>query len=173
MIARIGGPRPEREAAGLADAGADWVTMNPPFDVASQVRASPDEGRRRAYVGDATTLADWIRTASGLLKPKGRLAIIHRADALDTLLDELRGRFGAVAVRPVHPRPGEPATRILVSAVRASKAPLLLLPGLVLHQPGGEWSDQALAVLEGSAALAGNSTKTENPEPRFRITPLN
>jgi tRNA1(Val) A37 N6-methylase TrmN6 len=154
IIARIGGPRPEREAAGLADASADWVTMNPPFDVASQVRASPDEARRRAHVGDETTLADWIRTASGLLKPKGRLAVIHRADALDNLLAELRGRFGAIAVRPVHPREDEPANRILVTAIRGSSAPLKLLPALIVHGQDGGWGDEALAVLNDAKGLA-------------------
>jgi len=148
VLADIGSPRPAREAAGLADNSADWVTMNPPFDVAAHVRASPSELKRQAHVGDEHTLADWIRTASGLLKPAGRLAIIHRADALGAVLAELRGRFGAIAIRPVHPREAEPATRILVTAVQGSKGPLSILHGLVLHRADGSWSDEAQAILQ-------------------------
>ena len=153
VLADIGAARPVREAAGLADDSADWVTMNPPFDVAAHVRASPDQARRRAHVGDEHTLAGWIKAASGLLKPAGRLAIIHRADALDAVLAALRGRFGAIAIRPVHPRGGDPATRVLATAVHGSKAPLAILPGLILHRADGNWSDGAARLLAGETGL--------------------
>jgi len=145
--------RHEREAAGLSDASADWVTMNPPFDVTGQVRASPDAARRQAHIGSPSLLADWLRTASGLLRPRGRLAIVHRADALKHLLDALHGRFGAVSVLPVHPRRGHKATRILVSAVRGAKAPLTIQPGLVLHGANGTWAEAAAAIVNGTSCL--------------------
>jgi tRNA1(Val) A37 N6-methylase TrmN6 len=153
VLADICAARPAREAAGLADDSADWVTMNPPFDVSANVRTSPARLKRQAHAGDEHTLTDWIRTASGLLKPAGRLAIIHRADALDAVLAELRGRFGKIAIHPVHPRQGEPATRILVTAVAGSKAPLSILHGLVLHRADGSWSDEAASLLDGETCL--------------------
>lgn len=153
VLADIRSTRPAREAAGLSDNCADWVTMNPPFGISGQVRSSSSERRRKAHVGDETTLSGWIRTATGLLRPKGRLALIHRADALDNVLGELGRRFGAVSVRPVHPHDRKPATRILVTARLGSNAPLRLLPALVLHQPGGEWSSEVVPLLEGSKTL--------------------
>jgi tRNA1(Val) A37 N6-methylase TrmN6 len=153
IVAEIGSARPEREAAGLADDSADWVTMNPPFEIGGLVRASPSEYRRKAHIGTEVTLADWVRTAAGLLKPKGRLALIHRADALANVLAELGGRFGAVTVLPVHPHPDKPATRILVTAVRGSNAPLRLFPPLVLYNDDGGWSEEASAILESANAI--------------------
>ena len=45
--------------------------------------------------------------------------------------------FGAVTVLPVHPKPGEPAIRVLVHATKSSRAPLAVLPGLVLNDRAG------------------------------------
>ena len=45
--------------------------------------------------------------------------------------------FGAVAVMPVHPKPGAAAIRVLLGAVKASRAPLAIRPGLVLARADG------------------------------------
>ena len=50
--------------------------------------------------------------------------------------------FGGVTVLPVHSKAGEPAIRVLVRAAKASRAPLALLPGLVLNDDAGA-SDRA------------------------------
>ena len=55
--------------------------------------------------------------------------MIHRADALADCLSAVEGRLGAVTVEPLHTRAGAPATRILLSGVKGSKAPLSLLQG--------------------------------------------
>ncbi len=153
LQADVTSARPAREAAGLADGCADWVTMNPPFDVSGRVQTSPDAARRQAHVGDGDTIARWVRTAAGLLKPRGRLAMVNRADALGPVLDALKGRFGAIVLLPVHPHSGEPATRILISAVRDANAPLTIRPGLVLHRPDGGSTEEAAAILDGVAGF--------------------
>ena len=142
-------PRPQREARGLPDNMADWVTMNPPYERSGHVRQSPLLKKRQAHVGDSATLTGWLRTASGLLKSGGNLAIVHRADRLDTLLAELNGRFGATTVRPVHARKGEAASRVLVTGIRGSRSPLKVLPGIVLHNDAGEWAPFAEEILKG------------------------
>ena len=62
--------------------------------------------------------------------------------------------FGAVAVLPVHPKPDEPAIRILVRAAKASRAPLAILPGLVLNDRAGRPTPEAEAVLRAGNRLA-------------------
>jgi tRNA1(Val) A37 N6-methylase TrmN6 len=52
---------------------------------------------------------------------------------LGELLALLEGRFGALKVLPIHPRTGAPAVRVLVQGRKGSRAPLTLLPGLILH----------------------------------------
>lgn len=145
--------RQQRETAGLIDGTADWVTMNPPFECAGRVRLSPDERRRQAHVGNGETLQAWTRTASGLLAAGGKLAVVHRADALQDLFDAMRGRFGGVCVHPVHPHENEPAIRILLSATKGSKAPLEIRRGLVLHGKDGDWTPLVQEILNGRRTL--------------------
>jgi tRNA1(Val) A37 N6-methylase TrmN6 len=73
---------------------------------------------------------------------------------LADVLAALAPAFGAVAVKPVHPDPDKPAIRVLVTAVKASRAPLALMPPLVLADSAGRTSTAADAVLRDGAALA-------------------
>jgi tRNA1(Val) A37 N6-methylase TrmN6 len=54
---------------------------------------------------------------------------------------------------PTHPKPDAPAIRVLVRAVKSSRAPLSLLPGFVLADQAGKPTPQAEAVLRGITAL--------------------
>ncbi len=94
------------------------------------------------------------RTAAALLRPEGVLGLIHRAEALPQVLEALSPQFGGACVLPVHPAEGEPASRIVVRAERGSRAPLRLMPGLVLHRAGGAWTEATDAILKGHASLA-------------------
>jgi len=89
-----------------------------------------------------------------LLRPQGALTLIWRADGLADLLAALASGFGAIAVMPVYPKPGAGAIRVLVSAAKASNAPLSLLPGLVLADSDNKPSAQADAILRHGTALA-------------------
>jgi tRNA1(Val) A37 N6-methylase TrmN6 len=140
-------------AAGLAPGSADRVLMNPPFYDAAREQASPDARRSLAHVAPAGALAAWVATAARLLRAGGTLTLIHRADALAEVLGALAPNFGAVAVQPVHPKPGAPAIRILARAAKGSRAPLIVLPALVLNGDDGRPSAQAEAVLRDAAAL--------------------
>ena len=145
--------RPAREALGLGDESADWLVMNPPFATARTVRAAPNRLKAAAHVMNAGGLDAWVRSAAGLLKAKGRLAVIHRADALADLTTALAGRFGAITLLPLHPRSGEAASRLIVTATRGSKAPLRLLAGMVLHEKDGGSTPAAADILHGRSAL--------------------
>ena len=149
----VAAPRGEREGLGLADASADWVLMNPPFDLPGRVRASEDNLRRSAHVAEPGGLAAWCRTAAGLAKPGGLLGMIHRTEALPEIIEALGGRFGDIRLVPVHPFAGEPAIRILVRARRGSRGGMQILPGIDLHQEGGSWTPFAGSVLRGEASI--------------------
>jgi tRNA1(Val) A37 N6-methylase TrmN6 len=97
--------------------------------------------------------------------PTGTVSLIHRADRLDALLGGLAGRLGGVVVFPLWPG-GEgrkAAKRVIVAGRRGSRAPLSLAPGLVLHQPGGSFTDEAEAVLRHAVALHLDETRRTAP----------
>ncbi len=139
-------PGREREAAGLRPDAFDCVLTNPPFFEDGRYRPSPDAGKASAHGLSAEGLDAWIRTCAATLRPGGRIGMIHRADALPRCLAALGGRFGGIAVRPVHAKDGEAAIRILVSAVKGSRAAFSLAPPLVLHGPDGRFTPEADAL---------------------------
>ncbi len=135
-----------------APASFGCVAMNPPFFAAGAARPSPVANRRAAHVADQP-LALWLKAARRLLRPDGRIALIHRAEALGEILEGLASGFGAVSVLPVHAVADKPAIRVVVIAQRGSGKPVSLLPGFVLHRPDGRFTEHAEAVHRGEAAL--------------------
>lgn len=141
-------------ASGFARPGADHVIANPPFEEVGKARLSPLENRARAHAAGPDMLESWARFAATVLKARGTFTLIHRADALGAVLDALGGRFGALRVRAVHPRAGLPATRILVSGQKGSRAPLQIVQPLILHAGEGHaFLDEPESVLRHGAAL--------------------
>lgn len=143
---------PARRAAGLDDGAADLVATNPPFYDPAAARISPDASRARAHALNVP-LADWLRASLALLAPDGRFALVHRADALPEIYAGLGQRLGGVAVRPIHPRSGADAIRVLVTGVKGSRAPPRLVPALVLHEADGRATPAAAALLAGGVSL--------------------
>lgn len=131
-------------------AGAfDLVATNPPFDDAARHRASPHAGRARAHVDDGAVIPVWIGAARRLLRPGGAVVMIHRPEALGTLLAALDAGFGDARILPVHPRAEAPAGRIIMSARLGGRGPLLLRPPLVMHAADGGFTPEADAVQRG------------------------
>jgi tRNA1(Val) A37 N6-methylase TrmN6 len=139
-------------AAGLPPGCVDRVLMNPPFNDRATRNLSPDAGRRLAHAS-AAGVAPWLRSAGRLLRGRGSLTLIWRADGLADVIAALARGFGAVAVQPVHPRPDAAAIRVLVRAVKESRAPLALVPALILADADGRPTEEAEAVLRHGATL--------------------
>jgi tRNA1(Val) A37 N6-methylase TrmN6 len=139
--------------AGIEPGTAARVLMNPPFTDAARQNLSPDPRRRLAHAASGDTLTQWVRRAASLLAPSGALTMIWRAAGMADVLAAVSEEFGAVAVLPVYPRPDAAAIRILVRAIKGSRAPLALVPGLTLNDANGHPSAQAEAILRGGATL--------------------
>ena len=145
-----------RRQACLPDAEADLAICNPPFYDAGEVRISPQARKAAAHVaeGDGAGIDGWMRAIAALLRPGGRFVLIHRPDALGLILAAADGRFGALAIRPIHPKADSAAVRVLVSGLKGSRAPLSILPGFVLHETDGQFTREAEAVHRGEASIS-------------------
>jgi tRNA1(Val) A37 N6-methylase TrmN6 len=142
-----------RQAAGLRPDMADLVLTNPPFLEEGQARISPDQGRAAAHALPAGGLEAWLKACAGLLKPKGRLVLIHRADRMAKCV-EISGKWlGGMELRFVHPAADRPAVRFLLSGTKGSRAPLSILPPLILNGPDERFTPQAEALHRGEADL--------------------
>lgn len=139
--------------AALARPPFDAVLANPPFFDDPGALRPPSPERRGAWIAD-DGLAAWLVFLSKAVREGGTITLIHRADRLADLLAGLAPKAGSVQVRPVHPFPDAPAKRVVVRAVKTGKAPLSLLPPLVLHaRDGGKHAPEAEAILRGEADL--------------------
>jgi tRNA1(Val) A37 N6-methylase TrmN6 len=130
----------------------DHVICNPPYQRAGAGRPPADPVARVANVEVRGTLADWLAAARALVRPRGTLSVIHRADRLDELLAALSGRAGAIVVKPIRPRAGADARRVIVAARPGVATPLRLADDLILHD-GDRETPAARAVLREAAAL--------------------
>jgi tRNA1(Val) A37 N6-methylase TrmN6 len=153
LVLDVTAPPPQFAAAGLDPGTAAAVMMNPPFNDSTRARPSPDRNRAGAHLAGPDLLADWVRTASRLLAPGGRLTLIWRAEGLAEVLACLGRGYGGLCILPVQPNPDAAAIRILVSAAKGSRAPLALLPGLALNDLAGKPTPAAEAILRHGATL--------------------
>lgn len=124
-----------RVAAGLEDEVYDHVIMNPPFNAAAD-RRTPDALKADAHAMTEGLFESWIRTAGAILKPGGELSLIARPESIAEIIAACGQRFGGLEVTLIHPRGGEAAIRLLVSAVKGSRAKLIFRAPFIMHDEG-------------------------------------
>jgi len=131
----------------------DAALANPPFfDDAGALRG-PAPARRGAWI-TPEGLGAWTGFLLKAVREGGSITLIHRADRLADILAGLAPKAGSFQIRPVQPFADAPARRVLVRAVKTGRAPLRLLPPLVLHaRDGAKHTAQIEAVLRGEAAI--------------------
>ncbi|MFD1794559.1 methyltransferase [Paracoccus aurantiacus] len=144
----------------LRETRFDHVMMNPPFF--PDGTRSPDATRATAR-HEETPLATWMDVGLRRLLPGGTMTIIHLAQRLDSILQALAGRAGAVAILPIAARKGRDAGRVIVQARKGARGPLRLLPPFIMHEGQAHLRDaesltaDAQAVLRHAVALLLNS----------------
>ena len=142
-----------RVAAGLADNAFDFAIFNPPFNL-SHDRQTPDPVKAAAHVMDDGLFENWLRTVAAIVRPGGGMALIARPQSIGDILAALKGRFGGLRIVPIHPREGEPAIRIVVTAIHGSRAAMRLESPLILHGAEGHaFTPRAEAIINGLAGL--------------------
>lgn len=139
--------------AALKLAPFDAALANPPFFDDPAALRGPAPAKHGAWLAD-DGLAGWASFLLKAVREGGTLTLIHRADRLGDLLALLGPKAGSFQVRPIHPFADAPAKRVLVRAVKTGRAPLQLLPALILHpREGAKHTEEAEEILRGEAAL--------------------
>ncbi len=129
----------------------DVTFANPPFFDDPDALRAPSPERRGAWMAD-DGLHVWTAFLLKAVREGGRIVMVHRADRLGDLLEGLSRGAGSFRIRPVHAFAERPAKRVLVQAVKTGRAPLVLLPPLVLRE-GDKGRPEAEAILRGEAGL--------------------
>jgi tRNA1(Val) A37 N6-methylase TrmN6 len=131
----------------------DHAFANPPYHAASgtpspsQVR----EGAKRALPGQ---LSMWVAALSHPLRHRGTLTLILPPRLLDTACFAMRScDVPAECVFPIWPKAGQPARLMLIQGRKHGRSPLILAPGMVLHDETGAFRPEVELVLRAGAAL--------------------
>jgi tRNA1(Val) A37 N6-methylase TrmN6 len=130
----------------------DVVVTNPPYGADGTV--SPTASVATAHHEGAGGLAAWLAACLNLLKPKGRLVLIHRAERLSDVLAALAPSCGDIRVLPVFAKADAPARRVIVDAGKGRNTGDTIHPGLILHAADGRYTAAATAVLRDMQQLA-------------------
>lgn len=144
------GALPERA---LRDEAFDVVLANPPFHVSGHGTTSHQPLKAAAHEMSADDLDTWVRFAARVARPGGTFTMIHRADAARDILAAFAQRFGAVRLKPIYARPGEPAIRVLVQGIKGSRSRMTICSPLVLHGDGHAFTPEVDAILRHGAPL--------------------
>lgn len=141
------------ERAGIESESFAVVLANPPYHDDWRSTAARSQLKTVSHQMPEDGLEGWARFMCRMAAPGGRAAMIHKADALPSILSAFEGRFGSIAVLPIYARAGEPAIRVIVEGIKGSRAPLVFRPGLVLHEPGQNFVPEVEAIFRYGAAL--------------------
>lgn len=151
--ADVAGPLETLRAGGIPENSLDFVIMNPPFNEETD-RESPNALRAEAHVRSSELFEDWIRRAATLLKPGGKMAAIFRPGSIAEVLRACERRFGAIQIKAIHPKSRKDAVRVVLKAVKGSRAALSISPPLALHDDNVKgFSATADAIINGRAML--------------------
>jgi tRNA1(Val) A37 N6-methylase TrmN6 len=140
---------PPRLAAGTFT----HVMANPPYLEAARGRVSTNLIKAAANHESTADLDKWAKFCLLMVKPKGSVTFIHRADRLPEILSYFLGKLGDIVVYPLWPGKGKSAKRVLVRGIKNSNGALRLMPGMLLHQPDGKFTDEADAILRNAQRL--------------------
>ncbi len=121
----------------------DHVLANPPYYDTERHSPAGDDLRRVAHRHEPEDLAAWLHAANRFLKPKGSITIIHSVEKLDDIIQGLKKFCGAIRIFPIWPQQTQSCKRIIVHALKGSKTPLSIMPGLIVHEKDGRLTERA------------------------------
>jgi len=131
----------------------DHAMANPPYHAATGT-ASSRPARELAKRSQASLLRDWAVALVAPLRHRGTLTLVLPAASLPEALEAMHtAGCRPTAVLPLWPAAGRRAKLILLHGVKGGRAPLQLLPGLVLHASTGGFTPETEAVLRNAAAI--------------------
>jgi tRNA1(Val) A37 N6-methylase TrmN6 len=130
--------------------GFDLVLSNPPYVAVGAGNVNPTLERAVARHELTCTPPQLAAAARFLLRDGGSFKLIFPSQRLVDLLAALTGEgLEPKRMRLVHPVEFRPAKLVLVEAIKGGGADLETLPPLVLHEPSGTYTAEALEILGG------------------------
>lgn len=121
----------------------DIVVMNPPYKEVGTGEINENEKKLISRHEIKANLSDFIKTASGLLKDKGELYIVHKPERMPDIIQKLReNKIEPKELRVVYSNKNSEASLILIKAVKGGKKFLKIDRPLYIYNESGQYSDE-------------------------------
>ena len=119
----------------------DAVVMNPPYKEVGKGKTNENSSKLIARHEVKGTLSDFIKVASGLLKDKGELYIVHKPERMVDIMQEMRtNKIEPKKMRLVYPYENETPSIVLIKGVKGGKKFFSVDKPLVIYQNNGEYT---------------------------------
>jgi tRNA1(Val) A37 N6-methylase TrmN6 len=135
------------------EASFDHVMVNPPYLADGKGIRPPDESKGLAHMDKSAGIRDWLRFCIHLVRNRGTVSVIYRADRVDEVIAHLHRRVGELKIMPLWPRYGSPAKRVIIQGRKGVHGTASILPGLALHGEVARYTREAEEILRDGAAL--------------------
>jgi tRNA1(Val) A37 N6-methylase TrmN6 len=127
----------------LGKARFDCVVTNPPYVKKECGINNPSETKAIARFEIMCSLEEVLNAAKELLKPGGKLFMVHRTDRLADIIYEMRNiGIEPKRIRFVHPSIGKRPNLLLIEGARGGNKELKFMDPLYIHNEKGEYTEE-------------------------------
>ena len=124
----------------------DVIVSSPPYEAPGSGRLSSSRSEMMARQEVSCTLDELIAACACLLRNRGRLYLVFKAERLCGLLSTLSRRgLEPKRCRLVHPLKGRKASVVLVEALRGGRPGMIVEPPLFVHDDDGAYTEEFLS----------------------------
>jgi len=121
----------------------DCVVTNPPYVKKDCGIINPSETKAVSRFEILCTLEDVLETSKELLKPGGKLFMIHRTDRLVDIIYHMRAKgIEPKRIRFIHPSPGKKPNLLLIEGSRGGNAELKFMDPLYIYDEKGQYTEE-------------------------------
>jgi tRNA1Val (adenine37-N6)-methyltransferase len=133
-----------KDAPGLlGKAKYDCVVTNPPYVKKECGINNPSESKAIARFEIMCSLEEVLTAARELLKPGGKLFMVHRTDRLADIIYEMRNKgIEPKRIRFVHPSIGKRPNLLLIEGARGGNKELKFMDPLYIYDDKGEYTEE-------------------------------
>ena len=121
----------------------DVVTVNPPYMRTGSGLLNETDGKTISRHEIKCTLEDVIKTSQALLKPHGKLFMVHRPSRLADIFSLMRKyKLEPKIMRLIAPREGKEPNMVLICGIKSAKSDLKIIPTLFVYDNEGRYTKE-------------------------------
>ena len=135
-----------KEASQIFGHGSmDVITTNPPYMIGAHGLKNPTEVKAISRHEVLCTLEDVVREGAKVLKPGGRMYMVHRPHRLIEILGTMKQyKLEPKRMRLVYPYVDKEPNMVLIEGIRGAKSRMTVEPPLIVYEKDGSYTREIL-----------------------------